>query len=203
MKQLKASVSIALLALLTACSGANGRKVHVMASGKVTVSEDQKTITLDPGNTHNEKELDLGSDKATLTVKSPDGSKTFEVNEGGDYLLNLKTDTLVGGIVRYGSAGVPASLSNEQADHIVDSVQQLMTGKNASDANKSYFIPPFTIKKITGTENPRVIGPYNGIPQSVDVDKSGKSQEIYKFFTNKQNRETLDDLATQRKKSQQ
>ncbi|MBE7173677.1 MAG: hypothetical protein INR73_24100 [Williamsia sp.] len=204
MKKVKMGLSVVLLALLAACSGGGGKKVLIMSSGKISVSEDQKTITLDPGTTHNEKEIDLGSgEKITLTVKSPDGSKTYDVTENGHYLLNLKTDTLVGGVVRYGNSGIPTSLSNEQVDHIIDSTRQLMAGQNASDANKTYFLPPFVIKKITTEEGSKIVGPYNAIPRSVDVDQSGKTQEVYKFVTNKQTRETLDDLTKQRQKAQQ
>lgn len=203
MKKLKAFIPVILMASLAACSG-GGKKVLVMSSGKITVSEDQKNITLDPGTTHNEKEIVLnGSGKETLTVKSPGRNKTYDVNESGEYLLNLKTDTMVGSIVRYGSSGMATNLSNEQVDHIIDSTQQLLLGQNASDANKTYFVAPFTIKKITASEDAKIIGPYNGIPASIDVDKSGKGPEMYKFFTNKQKRETLDDLTRQRKKSQQ
>ena len=200
MKQIKTSLCVALLALLAACSGGGGKKVMIMASGKITVSEDQKTITLEPGTTHNEKEIDLGSgDKTTLTVKGPDGNKTYDVNENGHYLLNLKPDTLAGGIVKYGSANVRTTLTNEQVDHIIDSTRQQMMGQNTSDAAKTYFIAPFSIKKITGEDGSKIIGPYNGIPYSVDADKSGKTVEVYKFFTNKQTRETLENLDKQRK----
>lgn len=205
MKQIKVSLSVVLISVLTACSGGGGKKVMVMASGKIKVSEDQKTITFDPGTTHNEKEIDLtGSDKTTLTVKgTPGGDKTYDVNENGHYVLNLKPDTLTGGLVRYGNTGMPASLSNELVDHIVDSTQQMMMGQNTSDASKTYFIAPFSLKKITGEDGSKIIGPYNNIPYSMDVDKSGKAPEVYKLSTNKQTRQTLENLDKQRKKAQQ
>ena len=203
MKQFKPAAAALLLSLLAACSGGS-KKVTVMASGKISLSDDQKTVTLTPGTTHNEKDISLtGGDKETLTVKSPDGTKTFDVPDNGYYLLNLKTDTLIGGIVRYGSTGMATNLSNEQVDNIIDSTQKLMAGQNASDANQTYFIVPLTIKKITGSESAKLIGPYNGIPSSIDVDKSGKGPEMYKFFTNKQKRESLEDLTKQREKSKQ
>jgi hypothetical protein len=39
-----------------------------------------------------------------------------------------------------------------------------------------------------------VIGPYRGIPGSLEVDDNGKTPEVYKFFTNTQQRKSLDDL---------
>jgi hypothetical protein len=127
-------------------------------------------------------------------VKTPDGTKTFDVPDDGSYVLSLKVDTLTGGIVNYGTAGRPASMSTEQYDHMVDSTQQLVEGKNASDASKTFFILPSSIKKISSSTSVKVIGPYKGIPYSLEPDDNGKIPEVYKFFTNKQQRESLDDL---------
>src|SRR5205823_1834943 len=105
MKELKVAITVLLISALTACSGGS-KKVLIMASGKLTVDEkDQKNIRFEPGTTHNEKEITLASgNKETLTVQSPQGNKTYDVNENGHYVLNLKPDTLVGGVVRYGSS---------------------------------------------------------------------------------------------------
>jgi len=70
----------------------------------------------------------------------------------------------------------------------------LIEGKNASDEKKTFFIVPESIKKISGATSVRVVGPYKGIPYSVEADDSGKIPEVYKFFTNKQQRESLDEL---------
>ncbi|MEJ7737870.1 MAG: hypothetical protein WKF97_10625 [Chitinophagaceae bacterium] len=202
MKQGKLALGIIILAACSACSGGGSKKVLIMASGKLTVNEsDSKNIKLEPGNTHNEKEIVVdGGDKQTLTVQSPDGDKTYEVNEAGHYVLNLKRDTLIGGLVRYGSTGMATNLSGEQVDHIIDSTQKLMLGQNASDESKSYFIAPFSIKKLSANADSKILGPYNGIPSSIDVDASGKGPEMYKLFTNKQKRETLEELIRQRSK---
>jgi len=171
------------------------KKVFVLSNGKFTVDEGQKTITLDPSNTHTEQELTYNTgEKVTVSVKTPSGTKTFDVPEDGSYVLNLKVDTLTGGMVNYGAGGKPTSMSGEQYDHMVDSAQQLIEGKNASDANKTYFIIPSSIKKISTATSVRVIGPYKAIPYSLDADAQGKTPEVYKFSTNKQQRETLDDL---------
>jgi hypothetical protein len=184
--------------LLASCSGGQ-KKVKIVASGKVTVTDN--TIRVDPGFTHNEQEATFNGDKVTLTVTSTKGdNKTFDLTENGSYLLNLQTDTLIGGVVNYGSSGMPGSITSDQLDHIIDSTQQLMEGKNASEANKTFFLTPFTIKKISAQDNARIIGSFNGIPYSNDPDASGKTPEVYKFFTNKQKRETLTDLMTQREK---
>jgi hypothetical protein len=196
MKRLLLALSAGTL-LLTSCSSGDKhvKKVFVLSNGKFTVDETQKTITLDPGNTHTEQELTYNTaEKVTVSVKTPEETKTFDVTEDGSYVLNLKVDTLTGGIVNYGSGGKPTSMSGEQYDRMVDSAQQLIEGRNASDANKTYFIVPSSIKKISTSTSVKVIGPYKGIPYSLDADAEGKTPEVYKFFTNKQQRETLDDL---------
>jgi hypothetical protein len=183
-----------------ACSPGVEKKVKVMSSGKIQVDEATKTITLIPGTQHNEAELTLTEKDKAVTVKSPEGDNSYEVPENGLYILNLKTDTLIGNMVNFGNAGVPASISTEQLEHIIDSTQQLINGQNASDENKTYFIVPKTIKKLTTNLNAELINPYKNIPYKVEVDKDGKAPEIYKFFTAKQKRESLNELVERMKK---
>ena len=201
MKLFRLVFSVLFVAALTACSG-SGKKIVVMASGKLTIdANDQKILKLDPGTTHTEKEIILtGGDKETITVQSASGNKTYDVNESGCYLLNLKPDTLVGGVVNYGVGNKASNLTGEDVDHIIDSTQKLMMGQNASDDKKTYFILPFTIKKISSNIDARIVGPYNGIPGSVDAGSSGKMPEVYKMFTNKLKREAVDALIQERKK---
>lgn len=190
-----------MIVTFAACSGSGEKKILIMASGTLTVDEkDQKNIKVEPGTRHTEKEILLdGNDKQTLTVQGVEGNKTYDVSESGHYILNLKPDTLVGGIVRYGTGGRTGNLTGEDVDHIIDSTQKLMTGQNASDESKTYFIVPFSLKRISANLESRIIGPYNGIPGTVDSD-SGKTPEMYKFFTNKQKRESVEDLIKERKK---
>lgn len=183
-----------------ACSPGVGKKVKVMSSGKIQVDEATKTVTLTPGTQHNEAELILTEKDKAVTVKSPEGDNSFEVPEAGLYILNLKTDTLIGNMVNFGAAGVPASISTEQLEHIIDSTQQLINGQNASDEKKTYFIVPKTIKKLSTNLNAQLINPYNNIPYKVEADKDGKAPEIYKFFTAKQKRESLNELLERMKK---
>jgi hypothetical protein len=182
-----------------ACSGGGQKKVVVMANGKFTVTD--KTIKIDPSLTHNEQELYFKDDKLTLTVENTaGGTKTFDLTENGVYLLNLQSDTLIGGIVNYGTGGMPATITAEALDHIIDSTQQLMAGQNANDAKGTFFLPPFTIKKISAKENTRLVGSFKGIPYKIEEDNNGKIPEVFKFFTTKQKRETLNDLMEQRAK---
>ncbi len=201
MKLFNVALFIWITAVLTSCSG-SGKKVLIMATGKISIDEkDQKNIKLEAGTTHNEKEIIFsGGDNETLTVQSAGGNKTFEVNKPGHYLLNLKPDTLVGGMVKYGSGARTSNLTGEDVDHIIDSTQKLILGQNASDESKTYFILPLTLKKLSENMESRIVGPYNGIPGSVDAGNSGKMPEIYKLYTNKQQREAVDHLVKERKK---
>jgi hypothetical protein len=183
-----------------ACSPGVEKKVKVMSSGKIQVDEATKTITLTPGNQHNEAEFTLTEKDKAITVKSPEGDNSFEVPEAGLYILNLKTDTLIGNLVNFGNGGSPTSISTEQLEHIIDSTQQLINGQNASDEKKTYFIVPKTIKKLTTNLNAQLINPYKNIPYKVEADKDGKAPEIYKFFTAMQKRESLNELIERMKK---
>lgn len=187
------STMIAVM-FFTACSPGIEKKVVIMSSGKIQVDNNTKTITLEPGTQHNEAELSLSAKDNAITVKSSNGDKTYDLPENGLYLLNLKTDTLIGNMVNFGSAGVPTSISTEQLEHIIDSTQQLINGQNASDEHKTYYLVPKTIKKLTTNINAQVINPYKNIPYKVEADKDGKAPEIYKLFTVKQKRESLNEL---------
>jgi hypothetical protein len=181
--------------LLSACSSNHVKKVVVMANGKMTMDESKQKIKLEPSNTHTEEELVFNTgDKITLSVEGTDGVKTFDVADDGVYLLNLKMDTLTGGGVNYSAEGRSSSMSREQLDRMIDSTQKLIIGEEVSDAKKNYFIIPWNIKKITGTSTARIVGPYKGIPYKIETDASGKPTEVYKFFTNKQQRESLSNL---------
>jgi hypothetical protein len=177
-----------------ACSPGVVKKIKVMSSGKIQVDEATKVITFTPGSQHNEADLTLTEKDKAITVKTPDGDQSYEVPESGVYVLNLKTDTLIGNMVNFGNGGPASNISAEQLEHIIDSTQQLINGQNASDEKKTYFIVPKTIKKITTNTNAQLINPYNNIPYKVEVDKDGKAPEIYKFFTARQKRESLNEL---------
>jgi len=183
-----------------ACSPGVQKKVKIFSSGKIQVDEATKTVTLTPGTQHNEADLTLTDKDKAITVKSEAGDQSYEVPDAGVYLLNLKTDTLIGNLVNFGNGGSTTSITTEQLEHIIDSTQQLINGQNASDANKTYFIVPKTIKKLTTNINAQLINPYNNIPYKVEADKDGKAPEIYKFFTAKQKRESLNELLERMKK---
>lgn len=187
--------------MLSACSGGGGKRISIMATGKLKVNDqDTKNITLAAGTTHYEQEIYIPeSGKVTISVKTPDGVKTFDADGDGLFLLNLQKDTLIGGLVNYSGSESTAKLTAADVAQMVDSTQALLLGKNASDANKTYWVIPFTIKKISDHHEAKLIGPYYPIPSTVSSG-SGKTPEVYKFNTNKDKRATLDKLILELKK---
>lgn len=196
MKKIQTISFVLITVVFAACSGGGEKKVLIMANGKLTVTD--KSIAIESGMTHTEQEVVFNDAKVTLTIKSnTGGEKTADLTEDGLYLLNLQQDTLIGGVINYGSKGMPGSITAEQLSHIIDSTQQLMLGQNASDEKKSFFLPPMALKKITAQTSAKIVGSFRGIPNSVEPDNSGKMPEVYKFYTNKQKRETLNDLMSE------
>jgi hypothetical protein len=198
MKSISFLTAIAVILLASACSsgGSNGgKKVVVWSSGNMVSDPANKTtITFEPGNRHNELELTLtGSDKS-ITVKSPSGDKTYEIPDNATYLLNLKADTIIGSYVNFGAGQGATKLDAETLDRMIDSTKKLMTGEGASEANRSYNLPPNSIKKISTNLNAHLLSPYKLIPYEVTPDEKGNPPEYYKFFTNKDKREALKEL---------
>ena len=201
MKKLPIITVCCIILGLAACTGGsnNEKKIVIMASGKITVTD--KTIELNPSLTHNEQEVVFKDEKLVLTLKSTAGTnKTFDLTENGTYLLNLQTDTLIGGVVNYGSIGMPGSITAEEMDHIIDSTRQLMEGKNTNDTKGPYYILPLNIKKVSAKGNTKVVGSFKGIPYKNEADADGNLPDVIKFFSVKQKRQTLEELMEQRAK---
>jgi len=203
MKIFSAIILIAAVSLFNACSsGGSGKKVIVMSSGKIKVDpNDPKTINFEPGGQHNELELLLGEGDKTVVVKSGGTDKSYDIPESGLYLLNIKSDTMIGNQVNFAATDRAAHITSDQLQHIIDSTQDLMRGVNVSDEKKTFFLVPGSIKKITGNLNAQLLSPFKLIPYKVDVDEKGNPPEIYKFFTNSQKREALDELLKRLQKS--
>ena len=181
--------------MLAACGGASHqKKVVIMSNGKLTIDESKQKIKQDPSLSHVEETLEFTTDKVKLEVESSYGKKEFDIADDGTYILNIKADTLVGSLVNYSASPKATSITREELERIIDSTRQLLEGRNASDEKKTYFIIPNTIKKISTNIDVVILGPYKLIPQKVDVDASGNAKEVYKFFTNKDKRETLNDM---------
>lgn len=173
----------AILAILsiTACGGGGGKKVLVMASGKI--QSNGNTINLQPGTSHNE--LTFVPEGDSITVVSPSNTQGFSVKEDGLYVLNLKKDTIVGTRQRVGKEGetVQPRITQENLKLRIDSIYQLMIAYNVREDAGQYNLPPFTIKKITNNTDAEIIGPFRPLPKSFNP---ALEHEVYKFHTNKE-----------------
>lgn len=185
MNKFQVAASLALLLLLTACG--SGKKVKIMASGKLKV--EGNVVNLQPGTTHNEEELVVSGDKITVN----DGSKTYDVAvpSSGLYILNLKTDTIVGAYQKIGVEVNTTKVTQEDLVKKIDSLEQLMAGKNVSVQNRNFCIAPGTIAHISDNLQAQIIGPFLKMPSSFE---GGKEYEVYKFSTNKEVHEVVQKL---------
>jgi len=179
--------SLLIVVLLIAGCGSKGKKLVVMSSG--ALQQAGTTITIEPGTTHNELTQDYPSGTTTISIKGFPAASSAEFSESGLYLLNLKSDTLVGSIQRFGESEGTVKVSQEDLKKKVDSLQQLIVGQNISAANKNFYILPGKVQLISANTDARIYGPYVKTPSSVE-----NGAEVYKFYTNKQMRETVDKL---------
>ncbi len=178
-------ISCAVLTL--ASCGSKPTKVIVMASGKITA--EGNTVNFEPGTTHNEVVVqDPGE---SIVVKTEGSDKSFPIAGPGTYILNLKKDTIAGSYQQVGKDVSSEVISQEALAQKVDSLYRLMAGTNVSAAARNYNIKPGELVKITDNGNAQVVGPFMRMPASFE---GGKELEIYKFYTNKELRETAEKL---------
>ncbi|HSB93852.1 MAG TPA: hypothetical protein VLC28_12065, partial [Flavitalea sp.] len=118
--------------MLMSCGGSIKRKVIVYSNGTPTV--EGNTLTFKDRSGHAETEVHP-TDK-TITVNMPDAvTQSFTVaGDGTDglYILNLKKDTLIGSFQPVGEESKQEKITQENLKYRIDSLYQLMAGKNVS-----------------------------------------------------------------------
>lgn len=182
---------LAILASLTACNS-HEKKILIYASSDIQVDDSKQHITVSDGTTHHEQELDFStSGPVTVDVQSPSGKLSVTAADDGLYILNLKHDTVIGSLRHVGSDNGVPHYTQDQLKHIVDSVQKLMAGQNASEANRNYFVAPGKLVRISSETKAKVFGPYTSIPASFDPSSV---PEIFKFYTVPEERESVEKL---------
>ena len=82
-------------------------------------------------------------------------------------------------------------LTQEDLVKKIDSLEQLMAGKNISAQSRNFCIAPGTITRISENTQAQIIGPFLKMPSSFE---GGKEYEIYKFSTNKEVHELVQKL---------
>jgi hypothetical protein len=182
----KALLILAYTCLLYGC-GQKGKTVIVMTSGEVSLAG--TTLTVKPGNTHTEQTQKYASGVNSIDIKDFPAATSASIGETGLYVLNLKNDTLVGSLQNFAVGEGASKISQDELKKKVDSLQSLVVGQNATAANHNFFIPPGKAQLISNNMEAQVYGPYVKTPSTV----SGNA-EVYKFYTNKQVRETIEKL---------
>ncbi|HXB29989.1 MAG TPA: hypothetical protein VNW49_09230 [Puia sp.] len=167
-----------IVLVLSGCKS-HQKKILIYANSNIQVDESQKNISVTEGNTQVEKELDFtSSDPVVLNISGPQGHFTLEAKEDGFWLANLKKDTIVGSLQHTGSTA-NTRITQEELNHRLDSLNQLVKGTNITAQAKNYFITPAKIEKISDNTNVKIFGPFTSIPHDFDA---GTVSEIYKFY---------------------
>jgi hypothetical protein len=186
-------VGFAVLLGLSACKG-HEKKILIYASSDIKVDDTKQHVTVSEGTTAHEQELDFTSgDPVTLDVQSPQGKLSVSAVDDGLFILNLKTDTVIGSLKHVG-ATARTRVSQDELKRDVDSIQKLLVGQNVSDANRNYFIVPGKLVKISSNPDGKVFGPFVSIPGSFDA---GSVPELFKFYDISEVREMLANLQKQ------
>jgi hypothetical protein len=164
----------------------------VYANSDIKVDEAKQHITVSDGTTHHEQELDFpGSGPVALDVQSPQGKLDITAADDGLYILNLKSDTVVGSYQHVGEDTGQARITQDMLKQKIDSLQKLVQDQNVSDANRNYFIVPGKLVRISANAKGKVFGPFTTIPGSFDA---GSAPEIYKFYNISEVREIIGNL---------
>ena len=119
----------------------HSKKIIVYANNDVAINEDAKTITQKDNEGHVDKEIEFKTgDKVVLKVQQKDGSTSnIEIPEDGYYIVNVKAkDTIVGGYQKYSTQQeANRIITQEELKRSIDSLQQMVEGKNTSAANRT------------------------------------------------------------------
>lgn len=190
MKQ--ALLFLTTLIVLTSCSSKT-KRVGILCKGEATVNTETNTITTTDGSGHQEKTVDFTGEKVTLQLNTPAGQTSLDLTENGYYILNAKSDTVIGSYQRYSDPkDAQQSISQETLKLKIDSLVQLSEGKNVTAANKNFYILPNQSVKISDNLNSIVVGPYHKMTSAETID--GKVPEVYRFYSIKEIRETITKL---------
>ena len=186
-------VSFTALLLFASCSS-HHKKIIVYIKGNSTVDESAKTITAVDGSGSDEKTISYKTaDKVLLKVTGLGDDATVSIDGDGLYILNAKTDTIIGSYQKYSDPRLTQTMkTQEDLKHDIDSLEQLTEGKNISAANRNFYILPKTAVKISDNLDAFVVGPFHRMTSIEKVD--GKLPEVYRFYSIQEVRETIEKL---------
>jgi len=190
----KLSQLLIILASSVFVCSCHHKKVVVYADSDIQADDSKKNITVTDGTTFTVKELDFSDGSAIdLNVQWPKGKIVLTTSpEDGLFIANLTADTIVGSYQHVGADNGQVRFTTDQLKYMVDSLYQLTGGLNIAPRNKNYFIPPGKVVRITENVKAKIFPPYTKIPGGFDASET---PEIYKFYTNREVREIIDNLS--------
>jgi len=191
MKPIFTFVLLSLSVVLLGSCKSHKKKVLVYANSTIGTDVEETHLTVKAGTSHVEKELIFTSgDPVELDVTGPSGNQKFEVKEDGEYLLNLKADTVVGSMQHIGE-NAATEVTQVQLKAHLDSLNKLIMNQNITTAGKNYFVAPGQMVKVTTFPEAKIWGPFTTIPGSFDA---GSVPEVYKFYNVSEVREIIGKL---------
>lgn len=182
------------IAMMASCGKTSERKILVVANGEISVAGQDLKIT-DPSDGAVEKLVDLkNADQTSYTVNNDGKSSTIQLPaEEGFYIINLMKDTVFGSQLIDGKDyNTSEDLGLDKQKEMIDSLTQVLQGKNISTANKNYMILPGQLAKITDDlVHARVFGPFHAMDANVEAPSDGKAPVLYKFYSSDELRTRL------------
>jgi hypothetical protein len=179
----------AIVLMMSACSS-NQKKIIIFSKGTTDINKEALTIKATDGAGHEEQNLNLVGESITLNLNSPAGEAKATLTENGVYVINVKTDTIIGSQVTYSAPDMNTKVITQEAlKQKIDSLQQLVQNKNVSAANKNFFILPNTAAFLTNNYDAIIVGPFHRMTSA--EEKDGKAPEVYRFYSIKEVRETI------------
>ena len=192
--QMKFQTLIAFLGFIffISCNAPVTRKVVVMGRGKITIANNK--IIMKDGTGYAEEKIELqGNDPSKWEINAPNSTRTLIIpEERGTYILNLKTDTIVGSQQKLGvDISKAGPITQEEIKLKIDSLTKLIHGDNVVIGH-NYFIVPGQLSKISSNAKARIYGPFTLISNTIEAEDDNSMPEIYKFFTNTEMRQLIE-----------
>jgi hypothetical protein len=194
MRMKKVFGCILVSVLFSACTTEVQKKVLVMGQGDLNVNG--KVISMLKGSGHAEKEVAINEEGAIdLTVTTAAGKQTYSLPaDKGYYILNLKTDTLVGSRQLIGRDLTNTKvMTQEELKVKIDSLVSMTQGSNIDNSN-NFIVLPNKPLMVSADLNARIYGPFRKIPSKIDATSDNKEPELYKFYTNTEVRDLIKNL---------
>lgn len=164
------------------CNSRLDRKVMLFYNGEASIS--QNKITNKTNQLFSSKEFDISGFKSVNEIEIEKDGRKYNIaipKEKGYYVLNISIDTIYGSLKPF-SPLIIDSANTGQARALVDSLQQMLEGKNISKENRNYRILPNELTLISpNVANARVFPPYKEMYGTVEGPEDGSAPEIYKF----------------------